>query len=196
MRDIILIGKQGSGKGTQGKLLAQDFGFKIFETGGALRAISQTDTDLGRTVLEITQRGDLVSNDIVMQIVEDFLENVEEGVPVIFDGIPRSEEQRVSLEAVLKKMGRDFKVVELLLDNDVAVQRMLARGRVDDTPEAIAKRLENFDAYTQPLIAVWKEQGLVHSVDGSGTIEEENEKIYRALGLEKPTSGGCGCCCG
>ena len=70
---IIILGPQGSGKGTQAKILAQKHGYQIFETGGALRAIAKEDSELGRKVLEITQRGDLVPNEIVMDIVEDFL---------------------------------------------------------------------------------------------------------------------------
>jgi len=90
MQDLILIGRQGSGKGTQGKLLAEKFGYKIFVTGDELRAIAKEDSELGREVKAITERGDLVSNEIVMAIVANFIQNLEEGVQVIYDGIPRS----------------------------------------------------------------------------------------------------------
>ena len=182
-KDLILIGKQGSGKGTQSKLLVQDHNYAVFETGGALRAIAQEDSELGRKVLEITQRGDLVSNDIVMDIVENFLKNTEPGTPVIFDGIPRSEEQRVSLEALLEKTGREFLVVELTLHNEIAIERMLGRGRQDDTPEAIKKRLENFDAYTAPLIEVWREQDKVLTIDGDLSIDEGQAQLREVLGI-------------
>ena len=181
--DIIFIGKQGSGKGTQSQLLIKDHPYSVFETGGALRAIAQEDSDLGKKVLEITQRGDLVPNEIVMDIVNDFLDKNAANGPVIFDGIPRSEEQRVSLEALLKEAGREFIAVELTLDNEVAVKRMLSRGRQDDTPEAITKRLENFDAYTAPLIEVWREQGKLKTIDGNLSIEEGQAQLRKVLGL-------------
>lgn len=183
-KDIILIGKQGSGKGTQSKILADAYKYVIFETGGALRSIAQSGSELGKKVLEITQRGDLVSNDVVMAIVEDFIEKIEPGTPVIFDGIPRSEEQRVSLETLLKKHHREFVVVELTLHNEVAIERMLGRGRQDDTPEAIKKRLENFDAYTAPLIEVWRKQDKVLTIDGDLCIEEGQKQLRKVLGLE------------
>lgn len=182
-KDIILIGKQGSGKGTQSKLLVQDYSYEIFETGGALRAIASSGSDLGKKVLEITQRGDLVSNEIVMDIVEDFLKNISSDTPVIFDGIPRSEEQRVSLEALLNKYNREFVVVELTLHNEIAIERMLGRGRQDDTPEAIKKRLENFDAYTAPLIDVWRKQDKVLTIDGDLNVEEGQKQLREVLGL-------------
>ena len=106
MIDLILVGIQGSGKGTQGKLLAEKFGYKIFETGGALRAIAKEDSALGHKVKEITERGDLVPNEIVMEIVEHFFAGISSEVPVIFDGIPRSEEQRQSLENLLQEPHR------------------------------------------------------------------------------------------
>jgi adenylate kinase len=131
-KDLILVGKQGSGKGTQAKILAKKLGFKIFETGAALRNIAQQDTPLGREVLDITSRGDLVSNDIVMQIVEDFLNELEENTPVIFDGIPRSEVQRQSLEDLLNKNSRDFLVIEIKLSNEEALNRLLIRAKCND----------------------------------------------------------------
>ena len=94
-KDIIFIGKQGSGKGTQGRRLSKDFGYRIFETGQELRNIAQQDTELGHKVKEITQRGDLVPNDIVMEIVQDFLAHTDAETPVIFT--TRKTQQLLSL---------------------------------------------------------------------------------------------------
>ena len=181
MKDLILVGKQGSGKGTQGKFLIQDFGYKLFETGQALRNIGQSGTPLGNKVLEITQRGDLVPNEIVMEIVEEFLKDTDADTPILFDGIPRSEPQRISLEALLQKFGRTFEVLEITLSNETAIKRMMGRGRSDDTPEAIAKRLENFEEHTRPLIDTWKSQGKVFEVSGEQEIEEVNALIQNHL---------------
>lgn len=201
MKDLILIGKQGSGKGTQGKILAEKFGYQIFETGKELRAIAAQDTELGRKVKEITTRGDLVSNEIVMEIVENFIANLEGDAPVIFDGIPRSEIQRQSLEVELEKAGRNWTALEITLSDEEAMRRLLVRGtandtgaqfgaastaprRADDNEEGIKRRLQNFAEHTQPLLAVWQEAGKLVSVDGQQTPSEVTADIFAALGVE------------
>lgn len=209
MTDLILIGKQGCGKGTQAKILAEKFGFKIFETGGELRAIAQQDTELGREVKDITTRGDLVSNDIVMRIVENFLENLEGDAAVIFDGIPRSEEQRQSLEKLLAEKNRAFRVLEITLSDEATLARLTIRAkcnacganfgskddvcpkcgatdisrRADDNPESITKRLQNFESFTAPLLKVWGEQDRVVSVDGEQPVDQVTVQIHDQLGL-------------
>ncbi len=209
MTDLILIGKQGCGKGTQAKILAEKFGFEIFETGGALRSIAKEDSDLGREVLAITTRGDLVPNEVVMKIVSDFLSKINAVSPVIFDGIPRSEEQRISLEKLLEEKGREFRALEVRLSDKEALERLSMRAkcedcganfgskedvcpkcestnisrRADDTPEAITKRLENFKKFTAPLLSVWEAQGKLVSVDGEQDIEVVTQEILEKLGL-------------
>ncbi len=209
-KDLILIGKQGSGKGTQAKILAKQFGFQIFETGGALRAIAQEDSSLGRTVKDITRRGDLVPNEVVMDIVQDFLKKNAVNGPVIFDGIPRSEEQRQTLEALLADMGREFQALEIRLTNEEALHRLMLRAkcedcglnfgseedlcpkcgstnvsrRADDNPNSIMKRLENFDLHTAPLMEIWREAGKMVSVNGEQSVEDVTAEMLEQLGLE------------
>jgi adenylate kinase len=188
MKDIILIGRQGSGKGTQGKILAEKFGYQIFETGGALRQMAQQDSDLGRQVKEITGRGDLVSNEIVMAIVRDFLAQLPATTPVIFDGIPRSEVQRESLEAELKEAGRDWTALEIRISNEEAVHRLLKRaeieGRADDNITAIQKRLENFEMHTQPILDIWAERDLLLAINGKAEIDSVHGAVVEALNLK------------
>ena len=153
MKSLILIGPQGSGKGTQAKLLAAEFGYTIFETGGVLRQIAKEDSELGKQVKEITTRGDLVPNEIVMEIVRDFVNNkADKTQPIIFDGIPRSEEQRQSLETLLADLDRDFQVLHVVLTEDEVFSRLMKRaeieGRADDNPDAIRKRIQNFYEFT------------------------------------------------
>lgn len=187
MKDIILIGRQGSGKGTQGKILAEKFGYQIFETGAALRTMAQHDSDLGRQVKEITSRGDLVSNEIVMAIIREFLAELPSTTPVIFDGVPRSEEQRESLETELSNAGRDWTALEIRINNEEAVYRLLKRaeieGRPDDNITAIQKRLENFQRHTQPILDYWAEHGLLVAIDGKAEIEAVHEAVVEALNL-------------
>lgn len=187
MNDLILVGKQGSGKGTQAKMLSQQFGYVIFETGGALRAIAQEDSELGKKVKAITERGDLVPNEIVMDIVRDFVEKNDPSTPVIFDGIPRSEPQRASLEELLKEMGRDFQVLEITLSDDEAMSRLLKRaeieGRADDKTDVILKRIENFKLHTIPLIEVWRGEGKLVEINGEQSMEGVYGEVIAKLSL-------------
>lgn len=188
MKDLILIGPQGSGKGTQAKLLAKEYGYKIFETGGELRKMaSDEDSELGRKVKEITTRGDLVPNEIVMEIVSVFIENADGTHPVIFDGIPRSEIQRVSLEKLIAAKGRDFTALEISLSEEDSFARLEKRagieGRADDNVEAIKKRLHNFHTHTAPLLNVWRENEKLVSVDGNQDIEKVTTDIIQKLNL-------------
>ncbi len=205
--DLILIGKQGSGKGTQAKIIAEKLGYQIFETGGALRKIAQEDSDLGREVKEITSKGNLVSNELVMQIVEDFISKIASTVPVIFDGIPRSDEQRQSLEALLAKNSRDFQALEIKLSDEEAIARLSIRGkcndcganfgnaedcctecnstnitrRADDQPEAIKNRLETYNKTTEPLLQKWDEAGKLVSIDGEQSVDQVTADILEKL---------------
>lgn len=205
MKDLILIGKQGSGKGTQGAILAQRFPFIIFETGAELRKIAKEDSELGKIVKKITESGDLVPNELVMQIVENFIQKANHETPIIFDGIPRSEEQRISLEKELKKAGRKFHALEIKLSDEEAMKRLLVRARCvdcgknfggetcpecgsknitrrgDDTEPAIKKRLLNFANITLPLLKNWKERGLLISVNGEQAPQSVTEEIMGKL---------------
>jgi adenylate kinase len=209
MTDLILVGKQGSGKGTQAKILAEKFGFEIFETGGALRSIAKENSALGREVLAITTRGDLVPNEVVMKIVSDFLSKLKGDAPVIFDGIPRSDEQRITLEQLLKEKNREFRALEVRLSDTEALARLSIRAhcedcganfgskknvcpkcgstnvsrRADDMPEAISKRLENFEKFTAPLLAVWKKCGKLISVNGEQDVDLVTEEMLKKLEL-------------
>jgi len=199
-QDLILIGRQGSGKGTQGKILAEMFGYKIFVTGDELRAIAKEDSELGREVKAITERGDLVSNEIVMAIVANFIQNLEEGVQVIFDGIPRSMDQRETLEEELKKAGRDFVALEIRLSTDEAFERLMKRaeleGRADDNPDSIRKRIANFEEHTAPIIKHWDHQEKLISVDGNQAIDDVTQEILTYFQVEGGCGGNCSCDCG
>jgi adenylate kinase len=211
MQDIILFGMQGSGKGTQARILADKFGYKIFETGGQLRRLASEDSELGKEVKEITTAGKLVSNEIVMKIVENFLQNLPEGESAIFDGIPRSESQRVSLEEEFAKVGRKPLAVYISLNREEALKRLLGRKtcskcgkifgikddseklescpacggelkiRADDTQEAIETRLDVYDQETLPAIEKYREEERLVEIDGTKGMEEVNVEIVEKL---------------
>jgi len=181
MKDIILVGPQGSGKGTQGRILAQKFGYKIFETGAELRNISKENSILGKKVKNIVEAGELVPNEIVMEIVANFCDKLDSGTPVIFDGIPRSDIQKQTLEKLLQEKNRDFFVLNIGLSINSSTKRLLRRAKIenraDDTEEVINKRLENFKKYTKPLLEQWEKEKKLVSVDGEKSIEDVSEKI-------------------
>lgn len=186
--ELIFVGIQGSGKGTQAKLLAEKYGYTIFETGGELRKIAQTDTDLGKKIKDIMGRGDLVSNDIIMELVSHFMDTIETGKKVIFDGIPRSDEQRVTLEELLAEKGKEFKAIEISISDEEAFIRLKSRaeieGRADDTPEIIKKRIQNFYNFTQPLLEAWREKGRLVSINGEQSIEKVQSDILEGINLK------------
>ncbi|MBU1090145.1 nucleoside monophosphate kinase [Patescibacteria group bacterium] len=212
MQDIILFGMQGSGKGTQARILAEKLGYKIFETGGQLRRLASEDSDLGREVKEITTAGKLVSNEIVMKIVANFLENFGKNEHAIFDGIPRSESQRVSLEEEFAKVERKPLAVYISLTREEALNRLLGRKtcakcgkifgakddsqnlqscpacggelkiRADDTREAIETRLNVYENETVPAIEKYREEGRLIEIEGIKGVEEVNAEIVAKLG--------------
>ncbi len=180
VNDILIFGMQGAGKGTQGEILAKKFDLVIFETGGALRKIREEDSELGKTVRDIMDRGDLVTNEIVMNIIEDFL-NKNKGKRILFDGIPRMMEQKITFDALLEKHKRTLQGIFLTLDEPEAISRMLERGRKDDTEEVIRRRLDNYNAETLPVIQKYIEAGIITEIDGKGDIEEIAQNIENAI---------------
>jgi len=206
MKDLILIGKQGAGKGVEGELLSEKFGFKTFETGKELRKIIEEGSELGVKIKSIINNGDLVSDELVMEIVQNFLMNTPKNTPIIFDGIPRSEKQRQMMEVELEKSERKYQVLEIQLSNETSLNRLLKRSRCnkcnanfiedacpkcgstdfskreDDNKEAILKRLGNFEKHTLPAIEVWRNEGKIISVSGEGTINECFQEIIVKLG--------------
>ena len=125
--DILLFGIQGSGKGTQGKLLVDSYNMAYFETGAELRKLSQEDNELGNKIKEIIEAGHLVPNEVVMEIVENFMKNVPEGKAIIFDGLPRKMVQKESMDEMLKKYEREYKIVTLDLTEELALERLTKR---------------------------------------------------------------------
>jgi adenylate kinase len=184
--DIVLFGIQGSGKGTQAKKLCAQFGHALFEAGGALRAIAASGSELGKIVKEYIDAGHHVPQDIIMEVVAAFIADLPEGRNVVFDGIPRNMGQKDAFDALMGNAGRDFRCVELIVDEEAAVKRILGRakteGRVDDAnEEAIRTRLALFHEKTQPVIDAYREEGNMADVDGEGTVEEVYGRLKKKV---------------
>lgn len=178
--DVVIFGIQGAGKGTQGAFLVDEKNLTLFETGGELRKIREDDSELGRTVKGIMDRGDLVTNEIVMDIIANFLDN-NAGKRILFDGIPRSIEQKRTFDALLKKYDRTVEGIFLTIPRDEAIARMLERGRADDTQEVIERRLGNYENETLPVIREYQEVGVVTEINGIGDIEEISKLVIESV---------------
>lgn len=118
---------QGAGKGTLGKSVAEKFGLQIFETGSELRKLAKEDSELGKKIKTIIEAGHLVSNEVVMEIVENFVNNLKPGINVLFDGIPRKIEQAETLNDLLDKHNRIYKGVLIEISRETALKRLTTR---------------------------------------------------------------------
>ncbi|MCA9370419.1 MAG: nucleoside monophosphate kinase [Candidatus Peregrinibacteria bacterium] len=186
--DLVFFGIQGSGKGTQAKRLVEEFGYYMFEAGGELRKIKASGTELGNTVARYIDNGELVPFDIIMQVVKEAVAAVPADQQILFDGIPRDEDQKKAFDEILSAAGREFTCLHMLLSKDEAVERIKGRaeieGRVDDADqEKVLRRMELFEEKTKPVIAEYAAQGIVVEVDGNGSVDEIYERIKTALHL-------------
>jgi adenylate kinase len=184
--DILLLGPQGAGKGTQGKLIATEHGVPHVATGDMLRAAMGADTELGRRVKPIYDSGGLVPDDLMIALIRERLgeEDAREGF--VLDGFPRTMPQAEALEEMLREIGRDLDVVfEFQLEDEVGRERMLRRaaeeGRADDTPEAIDERLRLYHAETEPLIEYYRARGNLVGIHADRPVQVVFDEIQQAL---------------
>lgn len=188
--DLVLFGIQGSGKGTQAKKLAEEFGYSIFETGAELRKIAASGTDLGNTIKSYIDVGQLAPIDIVMEVVKQAILARPKNQKLLFDGIPRDLDQMKGFDAIMHEVGRDFRCVQLTLDDDTAFRRIQSRamleGRADDADEsAIRRRMNIFKERTLPVIEAYRTQGNMTDIDGGRTIDEVYEDLRKTAGADR-----------
>ena len=179
-RRLVILGKQGAGKGTQCQLLVERYGIAHISTGDMLRAAVAAGTELGRQAKEVMDAGDLVSDELILGIVAERLTEPDTAVGFLLDGFPRTEAQADGLFALLAPDAVD-RAIDLDVPDEVVTQRMLDRGRADDTPEAIARRLELYEAETAPLRKLFADQGVLATVNGLGTPAEVHVRIVAAI---------------
>lgn len=183
---LLIMGPQGVGKGTQAALLAQHYGIPAISTGDIFRYNLKNQTELGRQAQAFMDKGELVPDQLTNAIVKDRLAMDDAKQGWILDGYPRNAAQVEALDSILTDLGTPLdRVVALHADHDVLMERMTKRaeieGRADDTPEVIARRLDVYAKETEPLLAIYKERGLLLSVDGAGRIDEISRMIISQL---------------
>ncbi len=183
---ILIVGPQGSGKGTQGVRIAEALGIPVVSTGDIFRANITSGTELGKKVSENTARGDLVSDELTSEIVRDRLSEEDAAGGFLLDGYPRNTTQVEHLDAFLSSRGESLDAVILLdVPREESLSRLTRRaeeqGRKDDTAEAIARRLDIYENETAPIISVYEPRGIVDRIDGVGSLDDIAERIRTAL---------------
>lgn len=182
MLKIVLLGAPGSGKGTQSEKLVKEFGVPQIATGDLLRSAVANQTELGKKAKVAMDAGDLVSDDIVVGMIRERLNEPDAADGFILDGFPRSLAQAEALDELLNTLDRPLQgVIHIKVDNEEIVQRLMARGRADDNEDTIRNRLKVFEEQTQPLVAYYDDKGLLSAVAGVGDVDEIYARIKGAL---------------
>ncbi len=184
--NLILFGPPAAGKGTQAKRLVDTHGFVQLSTGDMLRAAVASGSELGNRVKSILESGALVSDEVVIALIDDQLTQNGGAPGFIFDGFPRTVGQASALDDLLEKRGSEVhRVIRLVVDQDKLLERIAKRfeeqGRKDDNPDVFVSRLEKYNEDTAPLIPIYAEQGKLHEVDGMASIEAVGAGIDGAL---------------
>ncbi len=176
----MLLGPPGAGKGTQAERVVGAHGLVHVSTGDLLRAAVANDTDLGRQAKGFMDAGDLVPDSLVCALVVERLAQDDASGGFLLDGFPRNVAQAEALEAELGEVKID-QVVHMQLDDEEIVQRLLGRGRKDDTEEVIRNRLAVYQAETRPLVAYYETKGVLRTIDAKGTMDEVADRIADVL---------------
>lgn len=205
--DIILFGMQGAGKGTQGKVIAERYGLDVFDTGAELRKLVKENNPLAQKVRQIMEAGHLVPTELVMEIIENFIQNTQGNI--LFDGIPRSAEQAKYFDDIIQRLDRKIKGIFIELTEEEAIERLTSRRscpncktiypksyqsiycencentelitRSDDKLESIKVRLNTYQNETIPVINEYENRGILTKVNGKQSIEKVSEDIFEIL---------------
>ena len=185
--NLLVLGPQGAGKGTQAKRIATDYAIPHISTGDMFRAAIAAGTELGRQVEPILASGALVPDAITIALIRERLGEADARRGFVLDGFPRNEAQAEALDEMLTGIGRRLDGVLFFdLPDDVATERMVARAveenRPDDTPEVMAKRLATYHAETEPIVEHYRAAGKLVPLHAERTIPEVYAEIQAALG--------------
>lgn len=183
MKNIVIFGAPGAGKGTQSDKLIEKYGLRHISTGDVLRNEIKNGTELGQTAKGYIDNGQLIPDDLMVSILASVYDGFgKEHAGVIFDGFPRTIPQAEALKKMLAERGHQIDaMIELSVPEDELMARLLNRGKLtgrsDDNEETIKKRLDVYHNQTAPLIDWYENEGIHHHVEGLGTVDEIFDRI-------------------
>ena len=183
---LLIVGPQGSGKGTQGVRIAEAFGIPAISTGDVFRGAVAAGTPLGEQVKAIIEAGDLVPDELTSAVVRERLSQPDAEGGFLLDGYPRNVAQVMNLDEFLEGRGESIDaVIELDVPRDESIARLKLRaeeqGRTDDTEEGIANRLAIYERETAPILEIYGARGVVERIDGVGSLDQITARIVSAL---------------
>lgn len=186
MKNIVIFGAPGSGKGTQSEILMQKYGFKHISTGDVLRAEIKNGTELGTTAKSYIDKGQLIPDSLMIDILAATYDALCPCEGVIFDGFPRTIPQAEALKKMLAERNTEVSgMLELDVPEEMLMERLINRGktsgRADDNAETIKKRLDVYNAQTAPLIEWYEKEGKRHAIKGYGALEEINAALCEVI---------------
>jgi adenylate kinase len=183
MINIVLFGKPGAGKGTQAEFLKEKYNLTHLSTGDIFRFNIKNDTELGKLAKTYMDKGDLVPDEVTIQMLQSEVDKNPDSAGFLFDGFPRTITQAEALDAFLTSKNQEITAtVALEADDNILVQRLLERGKSSGRPddqdeEKIRNRYQEYNEKTAPLMEYYKNQGKFHGVNGIGTIAEVTERL-------------------
>ncbi len=177
---------RGSGKGTQSELIIKKYGFKHFSTGDILRKQIAAESELGKIAKTFIDRGQLVTDELIIDMIAKELDTVKDASGIIFDGFPRTYAQAEALKKILNEKGTDVTVMlNIQVDDDELIKRLLERGKVsgrsDDNLETITKRIQTYYNQTAPVIDFYQNEGTAVDIKGVGSIDDIFGSIAEAI---------------
>lgn len=190
MLNIVIFGPPGSGKGTQSEKIIEKYGLVHISTGEILRKEIKEDSDLGKIAKSFIDKGELVPDQTIIEILEKKLESLNNVKGVIFDGFPRTVDQAIALKKMLQRHGEDVNVMlNLEVDRQELIDRLLKRGQIsgrsDDNLETIEKRIRVYEERTFPVIDFYKKEGTYTPIRGVGEINDIFKRISDAIDAVK-----------
>jgi adenylate kinase len=181
MTRLIFLGPPGAGKGTQAKFLADVLNIPHISTGDILRSAIAQATDLGQKAQSYVDKGELVPDELLLDLIRERLNQPDAQTGWILDGFPRNVNQASFLEQLLQELNQSCHCVNLEVPDEVLVARMLGRGRKDDNEDTIRRRLEVYRNDTEPLIGFYRDRSVLKSINGDRSVEEVTESLKQLV---------------